>query len=126
MLRSFPGCRVLLAAATLVFAALSRAFSAHLLNMGYDVSREFYKHCSAVFADTGRRPAAWLTGRGAASLRWETCRQYLRAEAGQEQAPARHATVSPKLGVFTVDEVLGSWGPARKQHFNDGGFTTKL
>ena len=59
--------------------------------------------------------------------------QYLYSDEGQEIAakhyyrPAvdkfskKHAAQFPKLKLFTVDEVAGSWAKAQKAHFADGG-----
>jgi sulfate transport system substrate-binding protein len=59
--------------------------------------------------------------------------KFLYSPAGQEIAAkhsfrprsaevlARHAAAFPKLDLFTVAEVAGSWDQAQKIHFSDGG-----
>ena len=40
---------------------------------------------------------------------------------GDPAAAARHARQFPKIQLFTVNELFGSWALAQKAHFADGG-----
>jgi sulfate transport system substrate-binding protein len=64
--------------------------------------------------------------------------EYLYSEDGQEIAAkhhfrptsgsvlARHASSFPRLQLFTVEDVSGSWGAAQTRHFADGGIFDQI
>ena len=64
--------------------------------------------------------------------------QYLYSEAGQEiaarhfyrprsqKAAAKYAANFPKVSLFTIDDVFGSWSKAQKTHFADGGVFDRI
>jgi sulfate/thiosulfate transport system substrate-binding protein len=43
-----------------------------------------------------------------------------------EKVAARHASIFPKLELFTIDEVFGGWQKAQKTHFSDGGIFDQI
>ena len=95
-----------------------------LLNVSYDVTREFYKEFNPAFA------AYWKKKTG------ETVNLY--PEEGQEPAArncfrprdakilARDEATFRKLDLVTVDEVFGGWKQAQAVHFKDGGLFDQI
>lgn len=43
-----------------------------------------------------------------------------------EAVAQKFSTTFPKLELFTIDEVFGSWGAAQKKHFNEGGIFDQI
>jgi sulfate transport system substrate-binding protein len=39
---------------------------------------------------------------------------------------AKHASVFPKIDLFTIDEVFGGWQTAQKTHFSEGGIFDRI
>jgi sulfate transport system substrate-binding protein len=42
------------------------------------------------------------------------------------EVAAKHASVFPKIDLFTIDEVFGGWQTAQKTHFSEGGIFDRI
>lgn len=124
---SSPSRRRTLAAAVATLAlGLPLAASAAgvtLLNVSYDVAREFYKEINPAFQK------AWKAQAGEdvtinQSFLWSDEAQAIAAKHQlRPRSPAlleKYAKDFPKVTTFTIDEVFGGWTAAQKEHFDDG------
>ncbi len=134
----------------LVVALQAHADAVTLLNVSYDVTREFYKDFNAAFAAdwkgrTGQRVTvnqshggsskqarSVIDGLEADVVTMNQALEFLYTEAGQELAAkhnfrpqnpavlARHGAQFKPIQLFTVNEVAGGWQKAQQVHFADG------
>ncbi len=126
-----------------VVLAVSGAAQAEvtLLNVSYDVTREFYKEYNPAFARYWKQKTGETVGinqsHGGSSKQIravaEVYLNYMHSDEGQEFAArhhlrprlasvaSRHAADFKQLDLFTVEEVFGGWQKAQKKHFADGG-----